>query len=168
MSFCYLVRYRIFPRGTERNAYNIRLVEHSPTYTTGRRDSRSDSLHPEEQKVQNVGAEFHVTKRGGQVTYHGPGQLVGYPLIDLQRSEVSLAVRLSLPNHDRIDQATMQVSTRCYVSYLQDILAAYAREKHGLQVLAPHPDDHVGVFANAQEKVSQTDPVIADSWLTPI
>lgn len=67
------------------------FLEHSPTYTTGRRDAASGTLHPEEQKIQNVGAEFHVTKRGGQVTYHGPGQLVGYPLIDLQRSEVSLS-----------------------------------------------------------------------------
>lgn len=47
-----------------------------------------------------------------------------------------------------------QVTTRCYVSYLQDILASYARERHSLEVLAPHPDDHVGVFANANEKVS--------------
>ena len=54
-------------------------------------------LHPEEQKIQNVGAEFHVTKRGGQVTYHGPGQLVGYPLIDLQRSEVSIMHILFCP-----------------------------------------------------------------------
>jgi len=40
------------------------------------------------------------------------------------------------------------------VSYLQDVLAGFAREKYGLQVLAPHPDEHVGVFANAMEKVS--------------
>jgi lipoate-protein ligase B len=66
------------------------LAEHTPTYTTGRREAQAGALHPEEEKIQNVGAEFHVTKRGGQVTFHGPGQLVGYPLIDLQRSEVSL------------------------------------------------------------------------------
>ena len=38
--------------------------------------------------MQNVGAEFHITKRGGQVTYHGPGQLVGYPIMDLNAMEV--------------------------------------------------------------------------------
>lgn len=66
--------------------------EHTPTYTTGRRDSspNPDTLHPEEEKVQNVGASFFITKRGGQVTYHGPGQLVGYPIMDLNNMEVSL------------------------------------------------------------------------------
>ncbi len=65
-------------------------LEHLPTYTTGRRDSspNPDTLHPEEKKVQNVGAEFHITKRGGQVTYHGPGQLVGYPILDLNNLNV--------------------------------------------------------------------------------
>jgi lipoate-protein ligase B len=65
-------------------------LEHLPTYTTGRRDGSQnpDTLHPEEKKVQHVGAEFHITKRGGQVTYHGPGQLVGYPILDLNAMEV--------------------------------------------------------------------------------
>lgn len=65
-------------------------VEHRPTYTTGRRDaSLSGSVHPEEAKIQNAGAEFAITKRGGQVTYHGPGQLVGYPILDLGKMGVS-------------------------------------------------------------------------------
>ena len=71
------------------------MAEHTPTYTTGRRDNspNPDTLHPEEKKVQHVGAEFHITKRGGQVTYHGPGQLVGYPILDLNRMDVSPFLR---------------------------------------------------------------------------
>jgi lipoate-protein ligase B len=66
-------------------------TEHTPTYTTGRRDNspNPNELHPEEKKVQDVGAGFYITKRGGQVTYHGPGQLVGYPIMDLNGMEVS-------------------------------------------------------------------------------
>ena len=71
------------------------IPEHTPTYTTGRRDNspNPDTLHPEEKKVQNVGAEFYITKRGGQVTYHGPGQLVGYPILDLNNMEVSVLTK---------------------------------------------------------------------------
>lgn len=69
-------------------------IEHTPTYTTGRRDNslNPDELHPEEKKVQKVGAGFYITKRGGLVTYHGIGQLVGYPIMDLNAMEVSLPV----------------------------------------------------------------------------
>ncbi|KAL7420635.1 hypothetical protein Q5752_004586 [Cryptotrichosporon argae] len=111
------------------------LLEHTPTYTTGRRDNspNPDQLHPEEQKVQHVGADFYITKRGGQVTYHGPGQLVGYPILDLN---------------------AMETPTRCYVEYLQALLADYVREEHDLDVLAPHPDGHVGVFSTPTEKMA--------------
>ncbi len=75
------------------------LLEHTPTYTTGRRDNpppgQEHILHPEEKKVQNVGAGFHVTKRGGQVTYHGPGQLVGYGIFDLNKDAVGMDVSVS-------------------------------------------------------------------------
>ena len=67
-------------------------LEHTPTYTTGRRDHspNPNELHPEEKKVEDVGAEFYITKRGGQVTYHGPGQLVGYPIMDLNAMDVAV------------------------------------------------------------------------------
>ncbi|KAK8854581.1 lipoyl(octanoyl) transferase [Kwoniella newhampshirensis] len=115
----------------------VLLLEHTPTYTTGRRDNspNPNELHPEEKKVQNVGASFFITKRGGQVTYHGPGQLVGYPILDLN---------------------VMETSTRCYVEYLQAMLGDYVREISALgdTILAPHPDGHVGVFSSPTEKVS--------------
>jgi hypothetical protein len=45
------------------------------------------------------------------------------------------------------------MATRCYVDYLQNALASYLREDWGCQVLAPHPDGHVGIFASPTEKV---------------
>lgn len=57
----------------------IIIVEHPPVLTTGRRDQSHNILvNPEE-----VGAELVKTSRGGEVTYHGPGQIVGYVILDL-------------------------------------------------------------------------------------
>ncbi|WRT68635.1 lipoyl(octanoyl) transferase [Kwoniella shivajii] len=122
------------PVGSRGTGDVVLLLEHTPTYTTGRRDNspNPNELHPEEKKVQNVGASFYITKRGGQVTYHGPGQLVGYPILDLN---------------------VMETPTRCYVEYLQAMLAEYARDDLGIKnVSAPHPDGHVGVFSSPIEK----------------
>ncbi len=58
------------------------LVEHPHTYTFGRRGHRENLLWQEEQ-LRASGVEVHWVDRGGDVTYHGPGQLVGYPLIPL-------------------------------------------------------------------------------------
>ena len=60
------------------------LLEHPHVYTLGRRGSESDIL-ASEGRLQQLGVEIHHTDRGGEVTYHGPGQLVAYPIIDLHR-----------------------------------------------------------------------------------
>jgi lipoyl(octanoyl) transferase len=60
------------------------LVEHPPVYTAGRRWSPSHMVWTEE-AMSAAGAEFHLIDRGGSVTFHGPGQLVGYPIVDLGR-----------------------------------------------------------------------------------
>jgi lipoyl(octanoyl) transferase len=59
------------------------LLEHPPTYTRGRR-SADDELPMGEQWYAMQGIEVAETDRGGRVTYHGPGQLVAYPIVDLQ------------------------------------------------------------------------------------
>ncbi|TFG69980.1 MAG: lipoyl(octanoyl) transferase LipB [Solirubrobacterales bacterium] len=58
------------------------LLEHWPVYTKGRRSS-SDELPMGEQWYEMQGIEVAETDRGGLVTYHGPGQLVAYPIVDL-------------------------------------------------------------------------------------
>ena len=66
------------------------LLEHPPVITVGRRGSAQDILVPEA-TLARMGIEVHPTTRGGLVTYHGPGQLVGYPVVIEQAIIVALA-----------------------------------------------------------------------------
>ena len=59
------------------------LLEHPPTYTRGRR-SGPDELPMAPEWYEAQGIEVHDTDRGGRVTYHGPGQLVAYPIVSLK------------------------------------------------------------------------------------
>lgn len=60
------------------------LLEHDPVYTLGRRTGPGDLLHGRE-FYEEHGIAVEETPRGGKVTYHGPGQLVAYPIVDLRR-----------------------------------------------------------------------------------
>ena len=60
------------------------LLEHPHVYTLGRRGIVDDILASDDE-LKRLGIEVHHTDRGGEVTYHGPGQLVGYPIINLRR-----------------------------------------------------------------------------------
>ncbi|MFB9056135.1 lipoyl(octanoyl) transferase LipB [Mariniflexile ostreae] len=59
------------------------FVEHSHVYTLGKSGDISHLLLNEQQLIDR-GATFYKTNRGGDITYHGPGQIVGYPILDLE------------------------------------------------------------------------------------
>jgi lipoyl(octanoyl) transferase len=59
------------------------VLEHPPTYTRGRRAGAQDLPFPED-FYRAKGVEVHDTDRGGKLTYHGPGQLVGYPIMGIE------------------------------------------------------------------------------------
>ena len=58
------------------------FVEHPHVYTLGKSGNMENLLANEEQ-LKAIQAEFYPINRGGDITYHGPGQLVGYPILDL-------------------------------------------------------------------------------------
>ncbi|XP_030371673.1 putative lipoyltransferase 2, mitochondrial [Scaptodrosophila lebanonensis] len=66
----------------------IILLEHDPVYTIGIRTKGYTAK--EEERLRNLGAEFYRTNRGGLITFHGPGQLVAYPIIHLRQFKPSM------------------------------------------------------------------------------
>lgn len=100
---------------TEAGPEALLLLEHDPVYTLGRNAETSDLLM-DRGLIAARGVEVHEASRGGKITYHGPGQLVGYPILNL--------------NPDRRD-------IRRYVRDLQKVLIAvlaqYGIEAHARQ-----------------------------------
>lgn len=94
----------------------IVFCEHTPTFTAGRRLTlgAESSLEADFDRISALGADFYRIPRGGQLTYHGPGQLVGYPILNLK------TVR------------SFKRSVRCYVDGLQKALLHVCRDAYGL------------------------------------
>jgi len=65
------------------------FCEHPPVYTLGKSGKTSHLLINEEQ-LKAKGAEFYRINRGGDITYHGPGQITGYPILDLDNFKLSI------------------------------------------------------------------------------
>jgi lipoyl(octanoyl) transferase len=100
------------------------LLEHPPVITLGRRGSLQD-VYLSEPALATRGIAVERTSRGGLVTYHGPGQLVGYPIIHLRQRN------LKVP---------------CYVRALELAVIAALKQFH---VDAYVDEDHVGVWTSA-------------------
>jgi lipoyl(octanoyl) transferase 2 len=81
------------------------VLEHDPVYTTGLRSDRYPS--GVEQALRERGADFHRTNRGGLITFHGPGQLVAYPILNLK--QMGLTIRTYV---DRLEGAMMKTCSR--------------------------------------------------------
>jgi lipoyl(octanoyl) transferase 2 len=117
-------------RGTTGNHKDLLLLlEHRPVFTAGRRMGDAE-LTPERVRLEAMGGELIATQRGGELTYHGPGQLVGYPLLDLERAGLG---------------------TREYVCALQTTLKRYLRQAHGIEA---QESEHTGVFLDARTKIA--------------
>ena len=106
------------------------LLQHRPVYTAGRRQTEP-SIRDERVRLTRLGADFVTANRGGELTYHGPGQIVGYPLIDLSRYSPTMG-------------------TRDYVCRMQKTLELHLKEVHGITATS---SEHTGVFLDSTTKI---------------
>lgn len=70
-------------------AGHLLLVEHPPVYTLGK-SGHAENLLVSEERLARLGARCYRIDRGGDITFHGPGQIVGYPILDLERIGIGL------------------------------------------------------------------------------
>ncbi|KAI0374572.1 lipoyltransferase [Pilatotrama ljubarskyi] len=108
------------------------LLEHRPVYTFGRRQGDDSQIASEAMRLRATGADCVFTLRGGQTTYHGPGQIIGYPLIDLGRTSPPMGIR-------------------DYICRMQKLLQSHLAEEHGIKHV---PSEHTGVFLDGRTKVA--------------
>jgi lipoyl(octanoyl) transferase len=109
------------------------LCEHPHVITLGRNGKR-EHLLASEQVLRQKGVEFHPSDRGGDITYHGPGQLVGYPILNLG------AIRKDVVWYVRMLEEVMIRATAEF-----GINAERVAEKTGIWVRATHDSNAAGV-----------------------
>ncbi len=90
------------------------LMEHEPVLTLGRageqRGGRGNILATDAELARR-GIALHVVKRGGDVTYHGPGQLVGYPVLDLRAQQMESGARMGVVDYvRRLEEVLIRVA----------------------------------------------------------
>lgn len=89
----------------------VLLVEHPPVYTLGKSGHAENLLIPREM-LERMGARFYHIDRGGDITFHGPGQLVCYPILDSSGSASGCAPTLPLSKRPSSAPSPARVSRR--------------------------------------------------------
>ena len=124
---------------------SLLLLEHPPTYTFGR-GGKAANLLWDEAELARRGIRTYWVDRGGDVTYHGPGQLVGYPLLPLGTGELTSAGKL----HGRVPRVD-------YTGYLRKLEQVLVLALAALGVNATSAAGLTGVWVDlpAQEKAKK-------------
>jgi lipoic acid synthetase len=116
------------------------LLQHPPVITLGRRGNEENILVSKE-RLAELGIQVHRVERGGDVTYHGPGQLVGYPILDLRQHRTDVG---------------------WYMHSLEDVLI---RTLADFGIAASRLPGNIGVWTNEQTKIGALG-VRIDDWIT--
>ncbi|MBA3610408.1 MAG: lipoyl(octanoyl) transferase LipB [Rubrobacter sp.] len=115
------------------------MCEHSPVYTMGRAARDASNLGAGEEHLRSLGAEVFWSDRGGDATFHGPGQLVGYPILRLR-------------SHD----------THGYLRSLEEVLVRVLQE-YGLD--GWHHPEYTGVWVG-EKKIAAIGVKFSSGWIS--
>lgn len=90
-----LVEYKRNPEGRPRPKQYLLFCEHPHIYTLGKSGDEHNLLIRQD-LLNKINATYYKTNRGGDITYHGPGQVVGYPIVDLEYFGIGLKQYITL------------------------------------------------------------------------
>ncbi len=116
------------------------LLEHPHTYTFGRRGQLENLLWDEEERERR-GIDLLWVDRGGDVTYHGPGQLVGYPLLPLSPGGLRAVLQAGEPGNGKL-----RLPQADYVGYVRNLEAALILALARLGVISGQVKGLTGVW----------------------
>merc|ERR1712062_610462 len=119
---------------SERKDNFLIFVEHSPVYTTGIRSNVYDDN--EELRLKNLGAEFYRSNRGGLITFHGPGQLVAYPILDLNQF---------IKDSDLSGKKRKLLGMKWYIETLEEVIIQTLKSGFNIEGFR---SPHTGVWVN--------------------
>ena len=122
-----LVEYKRRQEGGERPAQYLLFCEHPHVYTLGKSGDEHNLLIRQD-FLKKIQATYYKTNRGGDITYHGPGQLVGYPILDLEHLGIGLKEYILL-----LETAIMEL----LMGY--GIVATHMEGATGVWIDADHP-----------------------------
>jgi lipoyl(octanoyl) transferase len=126
-------------RKNDENPDTLVLLEHPPVYTVGRAAKDASNLGVGEDYLRSLGAEVFWSDRGGDATFHGPGQLVGYPILRLK---------------DR--------DTHGYLRRLEEVVIRVLRD-YGLE--GWHHPEYTGVWVG-EKKIAAIGVKFSSGWIT--
>jgi lipoyl(octanoyl) transferase len=115
------------------------LCEHPPVYTVGRAANDAGNLGAGEEYLRSVGAEVFWSDRGGDATFHGPGQIVGYPILRLKVRDA-----------------------HAYLRELEDIIIRVLAD-YGLE--GAHHPQYTGVWVG-ENKIAAIGVKFSSGWIT--
>lgn len=118
-------------KGLPTNNYLI-FVEHPHVYTLGYKGNTENLLITDE-FLKQINATFYKIERGGDITYHGPGQIVGYPIFDLE---------------------ALKLSYKDFINKIEDAIIKYLKKEHNIDAFKS--EKAIGVWvksSNYEEKI---------------
>lgn len=136
------LQHQLIERRRQGGSDMVLSLQHPPTFTVGKRRTLHNLL-ASPADLQTLNAEVHTTERGGDITYHGPGQPVLYPILGLRE---------------------LKIGVRAYVEGLEDVMVAVCK-MHGVEARG-RMEKETGVWVEGVRKIGAIGVKVSSGSIT--